>query len=132
MGLLPRYGHPTGDDLLVHIAEAISSVLRKGETVARVGGEEFAALLVDSTGNQARLTGERIRQAVGDAAIRAPNGDAVSVTISVGIVSTSEFPALGPDALYAKADEALYRAKQQGRNRVQVSTYDQQQSQDLA
>lgn len=119
-GINDRHGHQVGDDLLAACAEAILSVARKGETAARVGGEEFALLLPGDDGEAASLAGERVRKAIGRAAIITAHGPA-RVLASVGVASTTEIGQVEPRLLYSAADKALYRAKREGRNRVALA-----------
>jgi diguanylate cyclase (GGDEF)-like protein len=102
------YGHPAGDDLLVRTAHAWGEVVRGEDVLARVGGEEFGALLSDCTLEQALAIAERLRAAI-------PAGRSVSV----GIASWDGFE--GADALVARADRALYAAKAAGRDRAVVA-----------
>lgn len=104
------HGHPVGDAVLRETAGRLSSVTRQGETLGRIGGEEFAWLLPDTTPATAA---ERGRQAVADLDF----ADVGRCTISAGVSAlTSED--LGVDELLRRADEALYRAKAAGRNTV--------------
>lgn len=113
-----RYGHPEGDRLLKAVAKAISSVARHGETAARVGGEEFALLLPGADGAQAVAASERVRRAVAGVRLKPKAGPTISITVSVGCASTADLGQLSPDELYAAADEALYTAKREGRDRT--------------
>lgn len=115
-----QHGHQVGDDLLAACAEVILSMARKGETAARVGGEEFALLLPGDDGESASRAGERVREAIRRASIRTVGSDA-SVTASVGVASTAELGPIDPRILYWAADTALYRAKRQGRDRVALA-----------
>lgn len=116
------HGHQAGDDLLAACAGAILSVVRKGETAARVGGEEFALLLPGNDGEAASQAGERVRRAIGRTAISTAGGTA-RVTASVGVASSAEMGPMGPQQLYGAADTALYRAKREGRNRVALAHF---------
>lgn len=114
------YGHPVGDDVLVSVGRAIQSVSREGEVEARVGGEEFALLLPRSSGEAAREVAERVRRAIAAAQI-SPDGDPAEklhVTASAGVATTVETGAATARELYGAADAALYRAKQEGRDRT--------------
>ena len=112
-----RFGHPTGDELLASVGGALMSVSRRGETVARLGGEEFAILLPGSTGPEAEAAAERARQAV--EATRLPGScEELVVTTSAGVASTAELGPLSPADLYDQADAALYNAKRRGGNCV--------------
>jgi diguanylate cyclase (GGDEF)-like protein len=105
-----RYGHETGDDVLVAAADALQRALRAEDVIGRLGGEEFLALLPDTDADAAARTGERLRTAVLDA------DGPVPVTASVGWAVLEDGEA--PDALVRRADTALYDAKAAGRNRV--------------
>lgn len=117
------YGHQAGDACLKAIAQALtSSTRRPNDLVARLGGEEFGVLLQQASEQTARLTAERVREAV--AALRLPHersSTADWVTISVGLVTVrAEAPPAGPQAMVSRADQALYEAKREGRNRVKA------------
>jgi len=86
--------------------------------VARVGGEEFALLLPNSTTAGAMILAERIRERVEHTPIVIPDGRSLNVKISLGVSSTEEFLPQVFNELYESADNALYRAKRDGRNRV--------------
>ena len=108
-----QHGHEAGDQVLVGIVDRLSAILRASDTVARLGGDEFVLLLED-------IEGECVLDRVLEA-IRAPMplaGERVSVSASVGVTL---FPAddADPDTLLRHADQAMYRAKQRGRNCIQ-------------
>ena len=107
-----QFGHPTGDRVLVEIANRLGSLVRDGELLARVGGEEFAWILPDADGVGAFAAVERARQAVG--AIQGlPDG---KMTLSAGVCDLVH--AADVTELYARADHALYWAKDQGRDQT--------------
>jgi diguanylate cyclase (GGDEF)-like protein len=111
-----RFGHATGDRVLRAVADAIGQTVRTEDTPARYGGEEFAVLLRRTSGEQAVEVGERIRRAV----VRlhpASLGIDKPVTVSVGVAVAAPDQAASP-RLVERADQALYRAKRQGRDRV--------------
>jgi diguanylate cyclase (GGDEF)-like protein len=116
-------GHVAGDDCLRRIAACAATALwRPGDLIARYGGEEFAVVLPETDAPGAVEVAERIQRAVADQAIPHPDSAAgEAVTVSIGVAT--RVPALpeGPAVLVRAADEALYRAKQRGRNRVEVS-----------
>lgn len=116
-----RYGHPAGDQCLRAVADAMSgSITRSGDTLARIGGEEFAVLLPATPLTAALLVAERLRQAV--AALAMPHAGshaAPCVTISIGAAQIEPRHPGGFETLFEQADRALYRAKQAGRNRVE-------------
>ncbi len=110
------HGHPVGDEVLCAVAHAIRQAVRDTDLVARYGGEEFAVIL-PRTGLPGALTvAERIWRAVG--ALQAGPGRAVRVTASLGVAGYPGRNVLAPDQLLRSADEALYRAKREGRNKI--------------
>jgi diguanylate cyclase (GGDEF)-like protein len=116
------YGHQAGDDCLQRIAGALQRSLRRaGEVVARYGGEEFAAILPDADLASAVLIAETMREAVLQLQVF-HDGSLVErfVTISIGVATTHPTEENSPAGLITIADEALYRAKNQGRNRVET------------
>ena len=114
-----QHGHPAGDAVLRGVATTVQNQLREDiDIVARYGGEEFACVLVGTTEQGAMETAERIRKAVEDAATDIGEPEPKKVTISVGI---AVFPDDGgmAEELIERTDQALYRAKHGGRNRVE-------------
>ena len=109
------YGHLNGDAVLAELASILSTGLRESDVCARYGGEEFALILPETTEGGARVLAERIRAKV--AAATFPGG--LKLTISVGVAATEE-PALFTQ-LIDRADQALYAAKQGGRNQVRMA-----------
>lgn len=109
------HGHAVGDRLLSLIASESRAELRVADVLARVGGEEFAVLFPDTDLESARVVAERLRQRVAGLSVDA-DGATVSATISVGIAELARGEEL--EQLLARADAALYRAKEAGRNRV--------------
>ncbi len=114
------YGHGAGDAMLQSIAGAFQRSVRSEDTVCRYGGEEFIIILPGITPESARLRAEGIREAVGELSIPLENGINGHATVSIGIAS---FPDDADDAvsLLRKADQALYRAKHEGRNQVRCA-----------
>ncbi|MCD7059630.1 GGDEF domain-containing protein [Pelagibacterium xiamenense] len=112
-----RYGHSTGDLALKRCAALCAAHLRAGDTVARIGGEEFAAILPHITPFEAHALAERIRSAVAGTRMSSPLSP-FSITISAGIYHSSEGPG-DLDSVMRAADSCLYRAKRNGRNRVE-------------
>ena len=111
-----RYGHPGGDAVLKTFAATLRRETRASDLVARLGGEEFAILLPETTGDLAFMIAERIRLAVAQSASEF-GGAAIRVTVSIGVAHTT--PAVATvEALIAAADAALYEAKGGGRNRT--------------
>ncbi|SDS15818.1 PAS domain S-box-containing protein/diguanylate cyclase (GGDEF) domain-containing protein [Halopseudomonas litoralis] len=107
------YGHAAGDSVLVHLASLLRNMLRQGDIAGRLGGEEFAVLLAGAGSESALVIAERLRAAVEQSSIEL-EGNSIQVTTSIGLA-----PLIGKvDDVFARADEALYRAKKEGRNRV--------------
>ena len=120
-----HYGHDGGDRCLQQIATALrSAISRPSDLVARYGGEEFALVLPGTDEDGARFLGEKLRAAVQGLAIPNPEvGKGAFVTISVGVSTIDHFRADGAAALLKRADEALYQAKEKGRNQVVFLPY---------
>lgn len=110
-----KYGHPAGDALLKAVSARLLSQVRTLDTVARYGGEEFAFILPDTSFESAKLVSERIRRAFESTPFIGPAPDPTFVTLSLGVAS-SPIHAKTAAELVTIADEALYRAKRQGRN----------------
>ncbi len=123
-----RYGHPAGDRVLCDLAEALRDSFRIVDTVARLGGEEFAVLL-PSTGAEEALAGaERLRALVATRLVASDQGE-IAYTVSAGVAvldgqEGQDAAGGGIDALIKRADQALYLAKGRGRNRVACWTPD--------
>ena len=113
-----NHGHAVGDIVLQQIAGRMAAVLREQDLLARIGGEEFAALLPGLSGAEALETAERVRRAVCDHAVRC-QGLRLQTSVSVG-VALLEAGDDDIDGALARADEAMYRAKQAGRNCVEL------------
>jgi diguanylate cyclase (GGDEF)-like protein len=110
-------GHAAGDDALRAVAGALQREIRTGDAVYRYGGEEFLVLLPEQTTESALLAAERLRAAVEQLRIPHPAGGVV--TVSAGVAGLADSLA-SPEELFELADRALYRAKEGGRNRVEV------------
>jgi diguanylate cyclase (GGDEF)-like protein len=109
------YGHPVGDSVLRKVADIIRRTIRTVDIPARYGGEEFAVILVGSDAGGAVKMAERLRKSVADTKLFSDR-NTFSVTISIGI-STYTKDIRGKEVLIERADEALYDAKESGRNR---------------
>jgi diguanylate cyclase (GGDEF)-like protein len=112
------HGHPFGDEVLRAVAEVLRATLRDVDLVARYGGEEFVALLPETGLEQAVIAGERVRAAVAARELVDPAGRPLRVTVSVGVAAHPGRGVESRDDLVRAADEALYRAKTSGRDRV--------------
>lgn len=111
-----RYGHQAGDEVLKCLAEVAQKTIRSDDYFARYGGEEFCILLPSTIEKEAWILADRLRQAYAAMAIEF-DGEVLRSTISIG-VSDSIQSGVELTTLIAAADQAMYRAKQQGRNRV--------------
>jgi len=117
-GINDRHGHASGDIVIVAVAELLKGKLRRNDIVARWGGEEFLLLLRDCPLDEAVRLAEQIRAAVAEMDIRLP-GEAIHVTISAGVSQYA--PGEEAETFFIRADNALYRAKAAGRNKVEAS-----------
>jgi diguanylate cyclase (GGDEF)-like protein len=111
------YGHFAGDAVLRETAARLRGSMRPYDQVGRYGGEEFLVVLPNCELEQATRQAERMRQRLQESKVRADAGLEIQVSASFG-VTISEFSDHGPDLFVRVADEALYRAKAGGRNRV--------------
>lgn len=117
-------GHSAGDLVLQHLAKKITSNLRQIDDVFRYGGEEFVVLLGNTNDGAAWMVAERIRQSLLNEPLQI-NDQSVTLTVSIGL---SHYRAQdSEDSLFDRADAALYRAKQTGRNRVMTDDMDDRQ-----
>lgn len=120
------YGHQVGDQVLREVAAIVRAQLRGSDVLSRYGGEEFAALLAQTSADEVAEVAERIRCAIEQHAFILPHGIAFKVTISIGVFvydSLQIDPSIKipQDLLVGIADNALYKAKAQGRNRVEIT-----------
>lgn len=116
-------GHQAGDEVLRYVAKLIKVQLRGSDVVARYGGEEFVVLLPSTSNKSGLETAERIRRVIAAQTVPIKGSDVVRATISIGVSMLQPLPAPAePSALVAdmiaRADKALYEAKEAGRNRV--------------
>ncbi|MBO9679177.1 MAG: GGDEF domain-containing protein [Acidovorax sp.] len=112
------HGHEAGDRTIVHVATLLARCCRAQDIAARWGGEEFLVLLPATDTGAATLVAERIRAAVAAQPL-AHGSAAIAVTLSLGVAEVAHHEPLGP--AIARADHALYRSKEDGRNRVTVA-----------
>ncbi|OOY85378.1 hypothetical protein BOW14_10485 [Solemya velum gill symbiont] len=117
------YGHGVGDHILIALATGLEQSLRSSDIPARFGGEEFVVLMPETPSDTANEIAERLRAMVAERIVVTSTGERVSVTISIG-VSSLQPEDTDLDQMIKRADRALYRAKEAGRNRVesQLST----------
>jgi len=112
------YGHALGDLVLAQVATRCAQQVRKVDILGRYGGEEFSILLSQTEIAFAREVAERVRRAIGDEPIRTEHGE-LTVTVSIGVALLNE-RTTGLEELLEYADQALYKAKESGRNQVCV------------
>ena len=117
-----EHGHSTGDTVLRHVSRQIKKFMRVSDVMARLGGEEFSALLVNTTQESAVEIAERIRQQICAEPFAMPDNIKLKITISIGCATLNSDCQLNLEntgsQLVKAADQALYQAKHQGRNRV--------------
>jgi two-component system cell cycle response regulator len=114
------YGHAAGDEVLIEFTRRMIRNLRSLDLVARIGGEEFVVVMPDTPPERARRIGERLRQKVEQEPFVVSGDQSIAVTISVGVTTSRATDGHGID-LIKRADEAMYQAKNSGRNRVVVA-----------
>lgn len=114
-----RFGHSGGDEVLRKFASTVRKAMRTSDVFGRLGGEEFAMLMPDTDQIQSGIAAERMREAVARRRVVLTSGALVPITVSLGVAhrTTDE----KPDRLIARADEALYEAKNSGRNRTRLA-----------
>lgn len=111
-----QHGHTGGDMVIRHVADTLTAVSRDNDTAARLGGEEFALLLANTTGEKARLAADRLRDIISQKIVHGVG----KATVSIGVAACPEH-ANSERSLYAVSDQALYEAKNGGRDRISVA-----------
>ena len=114
------HGHTVADQVLINVTRIMQEALRGADRIGRIGSEEFAIVLPDTDAARARLVCERIRSAIATAGVTLPDGRNLQVTVSIGLTDW-QTPRDSFDLMLNRADQALYSARQRGRNRVCVS-----------
>jgi two-component system, cell cycle response regulator len=114
-----RYGHLAGDTVLREVSTRLQKAMRPYDSVGRFGGEEFIVVAPGCTLAKATSLAERLRQSICGQPVQ-ESANAIEITASLGVSAAAE--ADGPDQVLRATDEALYRAKIQGRNRVVASS----------
>lgn len=109
------YGHPTGDEALCGVAEILREHIRKGDLAARIGGDEFAVILMETGRHGATTVAANLGRALRERVFTAPDGKHFHLTVSIGI-ATYPIDAQNESDLLAGADVAMYRAKEMGKN----------------
>jgi two-component system, cell cycle response regulator len=116
-----EHGHLVGDEVLREVARRLLGSARSYDFVGRYGGEEFLLVLNNCDTSHAMVRAEEVRKAVGGLPIQTERGP-LPVTMSVGVISSREWPGRGAQELLCEADAALYRAKASGRNRSELAS----------
>ncbi|MDF1781247.1 MAG: GGDEF domain-containing protein [Alcanivoracaceae bacterium] len=116
-----RWGHPIGDETLKLTCKALTVCLREGDIIGRFGGEEFLLVLPNTTLDGAAQLAERCRKKIQAITLCSPSGERIQITASLGISSSECTNSYSSDALIKLADDALYAAKNSGRNRVELA-----------
>lgn len=114
------YGHLTGDRVLINLTKLARSVLRDGDVLVRYGGEEFLAILPGASHNDVNYIADRLRRKVEESVVM-DGEDEIKITLSIGGVSFPEHDVENETELIDLADQALYKAKKSGRNRVMIT-----------
>jgi len=117
------HGHTAGDNALAGFAHTVARSLRKNDLFGRLGGEEFVILLPQVSSEGALDVAERLRSQVENFRSPLPNGQELRFTVSIGLVHLPAAPSAKLESLLTSADEVLYRAKGEGRNRVVCASY---------
>jgi len=117
------YGHQAGDDCLKQVADSLQeTVHRPADLVSRYGGEEFVLILPDTTSEGALAVAEKMLRQISGLKIPHKNSDSADhVTLSIGVATLSPEEGSSPDILVKAADKVLYKAKEKGRNRIEVA-----------
>jgi diguanylate cyclase (GGDEF)-like protein len=113
-----KYGHLEGDKVLVRFSQIIRSCLRTNDSAYRYGGEEFTVILPETAGEEARTVAQRIRAALEAEPFSPEDGEVATVTISIGL--TEYHPKEELSSFIQRADQAMYRSKRSGRNKVSM------------
>jgi len=114
------FGHPAGDQALIHLVKIMKETVRMQDLYGRWGGEEFVILLAETDSEEARQIAERLRQRIADSTL-VINNQTIKMTVSIGIatVTGSNSPRL--ECMLEQADKAMYDAKHAGRNCVKIA-----------
>lgn len=115
------FGHIVGDHVLKNVSQIMAKLVRQSDMVARYGGEEFAIVMPETGKDRGMLLAQRVRRGIEQHQI-SNNGQFISVTVSIGLVSTDMANVeIAKETFIAQSDQALYKAKTNGRNRVEIA-----------
>ena len=112
-----NHGHHAGDTVLQHVGQIIQDQIRNSDIGGRYGGEEFGIVLPETDLDRARQLAGRLRETISEARVESPDGATLQVTASIGLSTMNEDNA-SAEELIQRADQAMYHAKEQGRDRV--------------
>ena len=112
------YGHIAGDSVLREVGHLLQSTMRKNDLAGRFGGEEFIVVLYRSAYEIGMSVAERIRKRIAEISVQTATGQVIKVTSSVGVSTFAPFGMTSIDQILSQADQALYKAKDQGRDQV--------------
>lgn len=112
------YGHKTGDKVLIELASTLEHSLRTSDIIARYGGEEFIVYLDNTTKDNAVLVANRLKEAIAQSLVYAENNKPVTFTVSIGVAQSLKQTDIS--SMIKMADDAMYMAKENGRNRVEL------------
>lgn len=113
-----RYGHVVGDQVLLMVAEVLRDCLRETDRIGRIGGEEFMLLMPETDQQGAQKVIERCRQRLNDTPVEVEGQAPFHISASFGVTCAGPGDTLGEEQLFTRADQALYQAKEAGRNRM--------------
>ena len=114
-----KYGHPAGDKVLKEIGIIMNMVIRSQDLLFRIGGEEFSVIMLSTDANQALQSAERLRITIQKHPFILPDDTVINCSVSIGIATNRNFE-VNSEEMIKKADEALYKAKNKGKNKVIV------------
>jgi two-component system, cell cycle response regulator len=116
-----KFGHPAGDAVLKEVVQRISNGIRPSDFFVRMGGEEFAVVMPETELHNAEKIAERVRQKILAAPFPVPGStEGLKITVSIGVAETNPYKKDDPGQVFDRADAALLRAKQKGRNKVVI------------
>jgi len=116
-----NYGHKAGDEVIVNLSSTLQTLARKSDVICRFGGEEFIILLPKTNQEGAITIAEKIRQFIENSIVKinyADKGNEIKITISIGVALIDLTQDKSIEAPIQRADKALYKAKNMGRNKV--------------
>ena len=117
------YGHQVGDDVLIALSKVLLKSIRKSDLACRFGGEEFILLLPETSQDGAVVIAEKIRKSIESMVLETKSGDKVNITISLGVSGVDLLHDTSIESSIKRADDALYKAKETGRNKVVNYSY---------